>query len=437
MTSLIKLFPLGALLWLNFLAEDIHGILAHNAGTEHYSRLTAGALIRVPILAFLVLYALYTLRKRFSNRVVLALMVVWVWSASQALVMGMDIYEFAGTLRIGLRWLFLFLAASFVRSFVRRHAIPFDTSARLLKLSFTLCFGLPIFLAVLGIAGYATYDETSSRLGYVGFVLSQNAISSMFVFTLPLYLRSRTFLDYALLLLHVFAGLLIGAKLIYGGFAIVIAAWALSKAWSVRTWIRPSILVRIILVVGVIGAVLYFTPFLAIVRDIVHSLAHVFDVYMSGEMGRESTYIDVLSSHRTDRIRAFTAWALSIDHVPVLLFGGGVLSYQMLYGEVDWIDMIASFGVLGFLLFYGTILAILRNVLRHRTANSATMGGVILTSLAVSFTAGHTFIGPIDGIVLGYLIGAYLGQPQLRPVPATDPRLISTARPIACACEAT
>lgn len=424
----MKKHTLTIILVLNFASEIVHGILFHELGTGEYAPITVGELLRGTLLVLLIGHALLHIRHTRNKTLVMALWGLGFVVCVQALLFDFGLGEVVDTLLRGLRWLYLFFVMSFASFHVSRRDISPERVTSLIKRLIVVFYCIPIFLSTLGVAGYTAYGATSGRKGYVGFIMNQNVVASMFVFMSPFYLNCDGLRDYLLLLVYLGAALLLGSKLVYGGLGGVLAltlTWrALGVLFSLR--LRKRTLVVLVLLAA-LAVALPFTAYFSTLLEIFSGLHNLFTWYMSGGMGYESSFIDVLTSHRTWRLYRFLDWAAQPLSFPALFMGGGVPNYRLLYAEVDWIDLIALFGVAGLLLFYGILAYLLLRIYKtKRRPYRAETLAMLLLSVGISFTSGHTYDGPVVGIVIGCVLGAFFADDSSRatgPLPKVQSEL--------------
>lgn len=417
-----SLVPITLILTLNFISEIIHGILYHRFGSADYFPITVGEMIRGPLLLFMIGYAVLYASRIASRAVLCALAGIVLLVLVQGLFFGFSLGVVINTLLRDVRWLYLFFVLNFVsREVSRRHIAP-DKIIGLLKWLIVIFYSVPIFLTALGIAGYTVYADTG-RLGFGGFVMNSNVVASVFVLMLPFYVTPRRLVDYILLGVYLGAGILLGSKLVYIGFALVLGPLLL---WSSLNFIaqhklrmkKVTIIAWVLFAASVVGV--SFTSLVGKVIGIFQGLQNLFDWYLSGKTGYTSTFVDVLTSQRTWRLYQFLDWAKEAKNLLPLLIGGGLPNYTRLYAEVDWIDLISLSGLLGLIIFYGTLGFLLWRVFKskRRPYHYETF---FMLSLAIgaSLTSGHTFDGPVIGIVIGCVLGTFfvtrlkLGSPHL------------------------
>jgi len=396
------------ILLLNFLSEIAHGILTATFGTDQYAVFSVGELVKGPILAFLVAHAVWHIHY-IRNRLALAALFGLVFMVFlQALLFSYIPQEVLGTLTLGIRWLYLFLMANFISIYMTKHRLAPVSVLSAIKWMIVIFYCIPIFLAAAGIMGYSRGD----RQGYFGLVMNQNAVAIVFVAMLPFYLDCRRLLDYFLLACLVTAGVLLASSLVYMGFAIALSVFLILKTFKMlRTMRIRRIAVAVWASLIAIVLILPFTSVLNLLIGIYEKLEIRINFLMSNFGG---SFIDAVSGFRTYNIYRYLAWAQEPNNLLQVLIGGGARNYQILYSEVDWVDLMALFGVIGTVVLYGMLAFLLLLVYRtERRPFRIETFAMLLFTIGGSLTAGHALNNPAATIIIGCVLGIYFG-PYLR-----------------------
>lgn len=393
-----------ALLFVSLLAENIHGFLTRQAGYESYAPVTVSELVRGGMFLFFIAYSLAHLEDGLSRLALAALGVLVTLTAAQGLFMTASAGSILSTFSRGSRWIFLFFALAYFAGEVRRLHLPSETLITWLRWGIVLFFSVPILLAALGLAGYQTYQE--NRGGFAGFIFNNNVIASIFVFTSPFYfMRTRGWRDIGLLAVFVLGAVLLGSKAVYGGLAVV---GGITLALAIIRLLRRD-RSRAIPLLGlglvatlVIATGVFFSPFGEKVAAIFERQVAIYNYLLSGQyLGVQASALDVLSSFRTARVTQLFDWAADPSNTSQLLFGGGVRTFDLLYGEINWIDLIALYGLLGTLLLYSVLgwfaLSLWHNVSIPWRRQA---GSCVVLAVAFSLVAGHTFDNPAATFLL-------------------------------------
>lgn len=428
---------LTLLIAVNFLSEIAHGILSRQLGTDRYAPLTIGEVVRGSILLILLVYAIVHGHRFWSICALVAVQVMGLLVIIQMLTLGLTMAEGLNTALRGLRWLYIFMIIAFVAWHTYSHKLSSDKVIFALKVSVVIAYSIPIILSAVGIAGYSAYGDDSTRKGYLGFVMNQNVVASCFIFLLPFYLVIKRRLDLVLLGIYCLSALLLGSKLVYLGFAAVFVVHAVLhrraflQPWgaAARAVVKRVPATGLPLLVLALVVVVPLTPPARWSTQIWQGMIDQAVYYMdpnygyAQQTGRVSSFVDVLTSQRTWRIEKYLDWAADGDNDGRLVIGGGVPLYLELNAEVDWVDLLTLFGIVGLVLFYGGLLLLLRHVAlaRDRPYGGQTVA-LIALALIASLTSGHTFDGPVVGIVIGMVLGVFLGYDyRTRAVPTAEP----------------
>jgi len=404
------------MLTLTFASEIGHGILTHQLGTDEYGPVSVGEVVRGGILVLLLIHVLTHLRRPTSRMVLIAFGMIVLLVLLQALFFKLNVVEIIQTVLYGLRWLYVWFVMEFVSWQVVKAQIPLERLVTRIKVLIVLFYSIPIFLAAFGIVGYTTYDIGNVRQGYVGLVMNNNVVASVFVLLLPFFLQCRSLRDVTLLAAFAAGALLLGSKLVYAAFAVTLGIWAVSKVagWlfkmklAVRWHVKRFRLVAVILALMLV-TLMPFTPYAQRIIGIVNGLADSFAWQAATRANSPTGVIDTLTSDRTYGIYRLTEW-LQQEATPLaIMIGRGQLGYRQLYAELDWIDLMGWGGIVGVVGFASILLYWLWRLFRtrQRPFGRETLA-MLMLSAGCSLVAGHTYDNSMVGIVVGTILGCFL-----------------------------
>jgi hypothetical protein len=404
-------FFVAAIVLVNFLSETVHGILTHELGTEFYAPLSVGEMTKGLLFVLLVGYALANIRYRRNRYALTGLFCLVGLVLVQSLWLHTGLAEIISTTMYGMRALYLFFVINAVSIELSRRVVEPETFLKWLKRGVFLFYCVPIVLAALGIAGYARLDRS---FGFTGFMMNQNSMAAVMVCMAPFFFRCKTSWDYMMLFVYLVAAALLGARAAYIGVGlagIVFCGIALLRIvmGSVRVSKRTvfTLFFAGLTAIVVIGFVLS-TPLLNQVLAVRDGLA-----YMGGNSGEVTQAIIgglAASTGRPEGAARFLDWATDNNNWLVLLFGGGETTLNI-RTELDWVDLTVTFGAGATLMFYGIIGSLLWRIMidRKRGLRFETFMALLLVT-AVSLFAGHTFVMPATGTIVGCVVGAFFSD---------------------------
>jgi hypothetical protein len=283
-----------------------------------------------------------------------------------------------------LRLFFLFFLFIIVKIQIKNHMLTKERYEKILKFNFSIVM-VNIFLGATGI-GFSKYGINNEGLiqGAQGFIFSGNELNTVIVTLMGLYLyyiQDKT------------------NKIIVTILAIfmIIAILSFSK-----TVIFAYVLMATILLLYNIKKIRYI-KFIFIVIALTFIFSYVFQDILIASYNRTSYFIDSsdfltgITSNRISRIGIFVD--LFLTNIWTFLFGVG---YGQMNMEMDFFDVLVSYGLVTFMFVYGFLFTILKTYLLDRRYRL--VGYFIIIILLISSIAGHVLFSAMNSLFFALLL---------------------------------
>lgn len=290
---------------------------------------------------------------------------------------------------------FLYLPISII--YFKNYLFPINKEKIFSIILFTYV-GVYLFSYVTGI-GADAYLESDGKSGFKGLFSSINEFSAILVGLLPvvsLYLKNnkRYLLMILLIIFSLVCALLIGTKVLLGGiiFTIMYLLWLVrKKIFFDRNKIQKTVIVSGIVIV-LVSSVFLFTKTRTYQNMVIQNNFFKVESVFSFEFVNKVIYNDRLT-FLSDNYDYFLKQDLASK-----LFGIGIEDYDIKMVEIDIFDILFRYGTIGFLMFIGSIVYLIR----FKELKQVEKISFVLF-IIISLTSGHVLIYPAVCIYIGVL----------------------------------
>lgn len=263
---------------------------------------------------------------------------------------------------------------------------------------------------VLSVLGFGFYQYESQSIGYVGFFYSGNEVSAlMIVLTSPLLFvtwgKNKFLYVIFVFALLIFAVLMATKVAIVGTILLIIFIPFIherNKIFRLTKTKVKTVLLFLLIIIPFAGylSILLITQ-VGILEKWVYSYSK-FGIYRALLSGRESFVSSGLTSYINDY--SFLQ----------MLFGRGYLMFQENLSagglksiEIDFVDILLSYGIVGVIIIYSFWIYLILNSARRFTQKEYYYAPVVfftnLLLIAISSTAGHVLYSAMIAIPIGFL----------------------------------
>lgn len=361
--------------------------------------------ISVPFkLLVLVVVSLYLAKKHQHLYLLSVISAIVFFLAFHSFLLG-DVKEALSGIDMLIRFNAIILFYLYFKTLIKNQAE--DLLFTIARISFYfLVFN--IFLGVIGL-GYPMYGHGESGIGTRGLIFAGNEIGAALIVSSAIVMMKslednsiKLFFFIAVLLL--LSSAFIGSKVSLLGSIILFFFFPFLKAFKnmynfrlpKRDFINANIFLITVPILATVG--IYYTLY---ETNLIDRLSYFY---------KKLDLITLIFSNRN--IWAEEAYNAFLNHYTFTeyLFGSGrdwwqyISEYKLV--EIDPIDFLMNYGIIGFLLTFGIILYILLKTIIYRNKNRYSIYVIftILLLLGMSSTAGHIFNSGTAGFLIAILL---------------------------------
>lgn len=337
-----------------------------------------------------ILFYLYITKKELKLLIPISLLGIIIF-LYQYLYLHFELFSSVSTV---LKFLYLPVCLLFFKSYI----FPFQKE-EILGIILITYIGIYLLSYLTGI-GASAYLESDGKSGFKGLFSSINEFSAILVCLLPMvinYLRKKKQFLFIIFLfiLSIICSLLTGTKVLMGGiiFNIIYLIWKERKELFLsRTKNQKISICSVILVLLICGCFLFIKSRTYQNMVIQQKFFQVENIVSLNFINR------VVYNNRLTFLKENFDYFKNQDIVKILL-GIGIENHDIKMVEIDIFDILFRYGIIGFITFFGIIIATIEWKKIDKTVKVS-----ILLLFMIAFTSGHVLIYPAVSIYLGIFI---------------------------------
>lgn len=349
-----------------------------------------------------------------KNKKTLVVPILLSWYFCYLMVISQDIFIAISGVDWLVRFTFIIFAYFFFKYIVEQE--KYYLVAKCAQVYFVV-ITLNLFAGAMGL-GYSQYTSEGEGIGTKGFFYAGNELSVTYCLSAALYLNfkliEKNYLAFVFLaIVFMTSSLFIATKVAFiSSFAVALGLIFIYMARGIselKIKNRPSLLMTGFFISALISLPIAIYVALFVI-GLYERMSYFYDKYgglrfiFSGRDDWASEALDIFSDQGVIKI----------------LFGSGTewrnLTTFNKSVEIDAIDFLLNYGIVGLIITYGTVLAIL--CLPTQNPNwSRPMKFIILLILSISLTSGHVLYSAMGGPLIGAVL-ASINIKQKKKLPA-------------------
>jgi hypothetical protein len=382
---MILLFSIIYILELNWLLIDsISGFFQLNS-IHFFGSLNISGIVRSTFFVVGSIVIIMEFSKNIMSSILLLFSLLLFFSL---LVLGHFIfYDVDNLLKDAygsLRLFSLFLLFIIVKIQIKNHMLTKERYEKILKFNFSVVL-INIFLGITGV-GFSKYGVTNEGLiqGAQGFLFSGNELNTVIITLMGIYFyyiqgKSNKIIAIILTMFMIVAILSFSKTTIFS-YVFMVSILLLYNIKKIR-YIKFLLFVMVLIF---IGSYVFQDILIASYNRTAHFIAN-------------SDFLTGITSHRASRVGVFVD--LFLTNIWTFLFGVG---YGQINIEMDFFDVLVSYGLIAFMFVYGFLFTILKTYLLDRRYRL--IGYFIIIILLVSSIAGHVLFSAMNSLFFALLL---------------------------------